>query len=81
MERAMLRVLTVAVMLMLGAAVANAAPSLVARVDISRQLMTVYQDGHVAYSWRVSTAGRGYRTPLGSYRPTRLHPMWYSRKI
>ena len=32
------------------------------------------------YSWPVSTARRGYITPRGNYRPTRLHSMWYSRK-
>jgi lipoprotein-anchoring transpeptidase ErfK/SrfK len=42
--------------------------------------MTVYEDGIPAYSWAVSTARRGYRTPVGTYRPTRLHKMWYSKK-
>ena len=28
----------------------------------------------------VSTARRGYRTPVGKYRPTRLERMWYSSK-
>jgi lipoprotein-anchoring transpeptidase ErfK/SrfK len=30
--------------------------------------------------WRVSTARKGYVTPRGAWRPTRLHRMWYSRK-
>ena len=30
--------------------------------------------------WKVSTARKGYITPRGSWRPTRLHKMWYSRK-
>ena len=51
-----------------------------ARIDVSRQTMTVYENGALAYSWRVSTARSGYRTPRGTYRPTRLHKMWYSRK-
>src|SRR5919197_6612396 len=54
--------------------------ALVARIDISSQKMTVLQYGRVVYSWPVSTARRGYVTPPGSYRPTRLHRMWYSRK-
>jgi lipoprotein-anchoring transpeptidase ErfK/SrfK len=53
---------------------------LVVRVDISRQSMTVSENGAVAYSWRVSTGRKGFRTPQGSYRPTRLHTMWYSQK-
>lgn len=32
------------------------------------------------YSWPVSTARWGYRTPVGSYRPERLERQWYSRK-
>lgn len=56
------------------------AATLVARVDISRQTMTVISNGAVAYSWRVSTGARGYRTPTGTYSPKRLHRMWYSSK-
>jgi lipoprotein-anchoring transpeptidase ErfK/SrfK len=59
---------------------AMASPGLVARIDISEQTMTVLENGRVAYSWRVSTARKGYRTPVGTFRPTRLHKMWYSRK-
>jgi lipoprotein-anchoring transpeptidase ErfK/SrfK len=61
-------------------ATANASAGVVARIDISKQTMTVSEDGNVVYSWRVSTARRGYHTPRGSYRPTRMHRMWYSRK-
>ena len=53
---------------------------LVARVDLSMQLMTVSMDGQVIYSWPVSTARRGYVTPRGSWRPKRLERMWYSSK-
>lgn len=52
----------------------------VARIDISKQTMTVSENGRVLYNWKVSTARRGYRTPRGSYRPTRMHTMWHSRK-
>jgi lipoprotein-anchoring transpeptidase ErfK/SrfK len=54
--------------------------SLEARIDVSAQTMRVYENGALAYTWKVSTARKGYRTPRGSYRPTRLHRMWYSRK-
>jgi lipoprotein-anchoring transpeptidase ErfK/SrfK len=70
----------VAFLLAFVATSAWASPGLVARVDISNQTMTVYEDGIPAYSWAVSTARRGYRTPVGTYRPTRLHKMWYSKK-
>jgi lipoprotein-anchoring transpeptidase ErfK/SrfK len=52
----------------------------VARIDISNQTMTVSDDDSVLYSWAVSTARKGYRTPRGSFRPIRMHKMWYSRK-
>ncbi len=42
--------------------------------------MTVSRYGQVIYRWKVSTARRGYFTPRGTYRPQRLHRMWYSRK-
>jgi lipoprotein-anchoring transpeptidase ErfK/SrfK len=59
---------------------AEAKARLVANVDISTQVMTVSYGGRVVDRWKVSTAGRGYRTPTGSYRPTRMHRMWYSKK-
>ena len=61
-------------------ATVNASAGVIARIDISKQTMTVSEDGNVLYSWSVSTAGSGYRTPRGSYRPIRMHKMWYSRK-
>ncbi len=61
-------------------ATTSALAGVVARIDISTQTMTVEEDGAIVYSWAVSTARNGYRTPRGSYRPTRMHKMWYSRK-
>ena len=66
--------------LFVACATANASAGVIARIDISNQTMTVSEDGNVLYSWNVSTARRGYRTPRGSYRPIRMHKMWYSRK-
>jgi lipoprotein-anchoring transpeptidase ErfK/SrfK len=66
--------------LIFGATVQGMAASLVAHVDIGAQRMTVSEGGRVIYSWPVSTARKGYYTPRGTYRPTRLHKMWYSRK-
>lgn len=50
------------------------------RVDISSQRMSVYVNGSLRHVWRVSTGRRGYRTPTGYFRPTRLERKWYSRK-
>jgi len=59
---------------------AQASASVLAKIDISAQRMNVYVNGMHYHSWAVSTARRGYRTPRGSYRPTRMHRMWHSRK-
>lgn len=56
------------------------AASLIARIDVGSQTMTVSKSGQVLYRWKVSTARKGYVTPRGTYRPQRLHRMWYSRK-
>jgi lipoprotein-anchoring transpeptidase ErfK/SrfK len=68
--------------LMLGAGIgkADAANQIVAKVSISEQKMRVMVDGRQAFEWKVSTAGKGYVTPTGSFKPTRMHEMWYSRK-
>ena len=63
-----------------GLTVESWSAALEARIDISAQRMTVSQYGRVLYTWPVSTARPGYVTPRGSYRPIRLHRMWYSRK-
>lgn len=60
------------------AAAAHAAVTV--RVDISKQTMTVSENGTVVYNWRVSTAKKGYRNPKGTFRPIRMHRMWYSSK-
>jgi lipoprotein-anchoring transpeptidase ErfK/SrfK len=59
-------------------AVAQAA--VVAKVDISAQRMNVYVDGDLAYSWPISSGRKGFNTPRGSYRPTAMRRMHYSRK-
>jgi lipoprotein-anchoring transpeptidase ErfK/SrfK len=79
MKKTVVMVIASAAMLF-GMTIEGWSAALVARIDISSQRMTVLQYGRVVYSWPVSTARRGYVTPPGSYRPTRLHRMWYSRK-
>lgn len=66
--------------LLFGSSAASLAAGLVAHIDISSQTMTVKKHGRVLHRWKVSTARRGYRTPRGTYRPTRMHKMWHSRK-
>lgn len=58
----------------------TASAKVVAHVSLSAQRVDVSVDGWPAYSWAVSTARRGYVTPIGSFRPYRTARMWYSRK-
>ncbi len=69
-----------AALMLSGAAAPALADNLVARVSVSSQTMTVSKEGRVIHTWKVSTARRGFSTPRGSWRPTRMHRMWYSRK-
>ncbi|MBC8048558.1 MAG: L,D-transpeptidase [Chitinophagales bacterium] len=49
-----------------------ASAGVVAEIDKSQQVMTVYVNGSYAYSWSISTGRGGYNTPVGSFRPTFL---------
>jgi len=56
----------------------TALAGLVAKIDLSSQRMHVYVNGKPTYTWKVSTARRGYRTPTGTYRPYHLARRHYS---
>jgi lipoprotein-anchoring transpeptidase ErfK/SrfK len=45
---------------------------IVAKINLSNQRMDVYVDGAARYTWPVSTARPGYRTPVGTFKPTAL---------
>ncbi|WP_367714878.1 L,D-transpeptidase [Nitratireductor sp. GISD-1A_MAKvit] len=70
----------IAGLILSGGVVQGFAASLVAKVSVSKQTMTVVHRGRVLHRWRVSTARRGYVTPRGRWRPKRMHKMWHSRK-
>ena len=44
----------------------------VATIDLSSQRMYVSVNGKPTYTWKVSTARPGYRTPTGTYKPYNL---------
>ena len=48
-------------------------------IDLSTQTMRVDSNSG-SYTWPVSTARAGYSTPRGSYAPTGMERMHYSRK-
>jgi lipoprotein-anchoring transpeptidase ErfK/SrfK len=58
----------------------RAEAGVVAKISLSSQRMDVYVDGAARYSWPVSTARRGYRTPTGTFRPTAL-AVWHRSTI
>ena len=66
--------------LLFGAGNAAHANQLVATVSLSQQVMEVTVDGRPTYTWKVSTGDRRHITPTGSFKPTRMHEMWYSKK-
>jgi lipoprotein-anchoring transpeptidase ErfK/SrfK len=49
-------------------------------IDKSRQEMTVFVDGVERYTWPVSTGKPGYATPSGTYTPTSMNEIWYSKQ-
>ena len=68
---------------LLGFVVCLAAPAeagVVARINLSSQRMDVFVDGRPRYSWPVSTARRGYRTPTGTFKPQSLK-VWHRSTI
>ena len=56
-----------AVLLLQFSPVAAQAATLVANISLSKQTMTVTENGWVKYRWKVSTARKGYTTPTGSW--------------
>jgi lipoprotein-anchoring transpeptidase ErfK/SrfK len=55
-------------------------PTLAINIDLTRQVMTVSEHGASKYTWKVSSARYGYRTPTGTFRPSWMSKMWYSRQ-
>lgn len=59
---------------------AEAIAGVTVKINRGSQTMHVYVGGALRHTWAISTGRRGYTTPSGSYRPTRLERMWHSRK-
>jgi lipoprotein-anchoring transpeptidase ErfK/SrfK len=59
---------------------AFAEAGVVATISLSSQRMNVYVNGAPRYSWPVSTARAGYRTPTGTFRPQAL-AVWHRSTI
>jgi lipoprotein-anchoring transpeptidase ErfK/SrfK len=57
-----------------------AASSILITIDKSTQKMTVAVDGSDRYSWPVSTGRPMYATPSGTYTPSSMNEVWYSKE-
>jgi lipoprotein-anchoring transpeptidase ErfK/SrfK len=55
-------------------------PQILINIDKSLQQMTVFVDGVEKYSWPVSTGRYGYSTPSGTFTPTSMNEVWYSKQ-
>ncbi len=75
----LLVIAALACVLMLGSGTPASANVLI-QVDKRSQSMTVSVDGKPVYRWLVSTGASGFSTPTGSYKPSRMEVMHYSRE-
>jgi lipoprotein-anchoring transpeptidase ErfK/SrfK len=57
----------------------SAEAGVLVRVDRGSQTMEVSVDGAYLYTWKVSTARPGYRTPTGVFHPQWMAVRWFSR--
>jgi lipoprotein-anchoring transpeptidase ErfK/SrfK len=56
------------------------APTVFADINLTTQRMTVSDKSGVLYKWKISSAGGGYVTPIGVYRPQWISAMHYSKQ-
>jgi lipoprotein-anchoring transpeptidase ErfK/SrfK len=55
-------------------------PTLNIDINLSNQSMTVSENGETKHTWAISSAAAGYRTPTGTFSPSWMSRMWYSRQ-
>jgi hypothetical protein len=55
-------------------------PTLNIDINLTSQRMTVSENGEEIYTWAISSAAAGYRTPTGTFSPSWMSRMWYSRQ-
>ncbi len=56
------------------------ASSILITIDKSTQRMTIALDGSDRYTWPVSTGRPMYATPSGTYTPSSMNEVWYSKE-
>ena len=55
-------------------------PTLLVGIDLGSQRLTVTEHGKIKYTWPISSGREGYRTPTGTFRPSWMAQMWYSKQ-
>ena len=50
-----------------------------AHIDLSQQKMKVFKGKKLMHTWRVSTARKGYATPVGNFQPQFIERMHHSK--
>jgi len=56
-------------------------PVYATQIVVDKRTQTMYVDSpEGTFTWKVSTARKGYRTPSGTFYPYSLQPMHYSKK-
>jgi lipoprotein-anchoring transpeptidase ErfK/SrfK len=58
----------------------NITSAVLINIDKTKQKMTVFLDGVERYDWPVSTGRTGYSTPSGTFTPTSMNVIWYSKQ-
>src|SRR5262249_41219212 len=59
---------------------AQAGSQILINVDKTHKLMTVFVDGIDKYSWPVATGRDEYSTRSGTFTPTSMNEVWYSKQ-
>jgi lipoprotein-anchoring transpeptidase ErfK/SrfK len=55
-------------------------PTLHVNINLTTQRMVVTENGTPKYTWAVSSGAYGYPTPVGTFNPTWMSKMWYSKQ-
>jgi len=56
------------------------AATLVAKVNLRKQRMSVFVDGRRKYTWVISSGKQGWRTKPGTYWPFKMQQKFYSKR-
>ena len=54
--------------------------TLVAKIDLTNQRLTVTENGKPKYTWSISSGAEGFNTPVGTFQPEWMSKMWFSKK-